>query len=236
MDGNLIDITKEELKTKEIEDFQLPVITIDEHSTLEDVREAKTKLLEGRKVLGFDTETKPSFRKGEHHQVALLQLSSQNIVVLFRLIRIKDSSILDPLREILQSKRVLKVGIAIGDDVAGLYSGYDLITNKILDLRTLAVASGIGASSLSKIYAILFDRRISKSQQLSDWEKSKLTDRQIRYAALDAYAGWRIYMELRANADKAMISHFSPPPREKKQSEKRKKKFVRSQKSVSVRK
>lgn len=218
MDKKLLDITKDELNKMDVEELNLPVVIIDETSSFEDVSEACDKLLEGPKILGFDTETKPCFRKGEHRKVALLQLSSQNIVVLVRLIKIEDKSILEPLIKILKNKRIAKVGIAIGDDVRGLYNSYEIITNKFLDLRVLAKASGIGALSLTKIYGLLFGKRISKSQQLSDWERPQFTEAQIRYAGLDAYSGLCIYMKLKSNAKKDMYQHFQKPepPKKKK--------------------
>lgn len=223
MEESLIDLTREELQSFEPEEISIPIIVIDDQSTIVDVEDACTKLLSGRKALGFDTETKPCFKKGQHHDVALLQLSSEKVVVLVRLSKIENKEIYKPIIDILSNKRILKVGIAIGDDAKGLYDSYGLITNKILDLRDLASASGIGALSLSKIYAVLFEKRISKSQQLSDWEKSEMTDAQIRYAALDAYAGLRIYLKLRGNVTKEMIHHFEiPKPKKKKRRYRRK--------------
>lgn len=223
MEESLIDLTREQLQSFEPEEISLPVVVIDDQSTMEEVENACTKLLSGRKVLGFDTETKPCFKKGQHHDVALLQLSSEKLVVLVRLSKIEDKELYQPVLDILQNKRVLKVGIAIGDDAKGLYDSYGIITNKILDLRDLANASGIGALSLSKIYALLFEKRISKSQQLSDWEKSEMSEGQIHYAALDAYAGLRIYLQLRGNATKEMVRHFEIPKPKKKKRQYRKK-------------
>lgn len=229
MDNKLKDLSKEELNSLEVEELELPVIVIDDHSSVVDVQEACDKLLEdNNKVLGFDTETKPCFKKGQHHEVALLQLSSKNIVVLFRLIKILDLSILEPVYKILKSKRILKAGLAIGDDAKGLYNSYKIVTNKTLDLRSAAKASGIGAMSLSKIYALLFGKRISKSQQLSDWERDVLGEAQVKYAALDAYAGLRIYLELKKNINSNMIQHFQIPNPPKKKSKRARNKIIQN--------
>ena len=202
---DLLDLSREELNQLPAEVAPLPIQIIGKESSRADVERACAELREGSpKVLGFDTETKPAFKKGIYHEVALLQLSNQNTIVLVQLAHIQDKEILLPLSDLLRNRRILKVGIAIADDAKSLYKDHGLLTNKMLDLQHLALASGIGAQSLSKIYALLFGKRISKGQQLSDWEHVKLTEAQQSYAALDAYAGLQIYLKLRKNESKQM--------------------------------
>ncbi|MBR8729027.1 3'-5' exonuclease [Porphyromonas levii] len=186
-------ITKEELQKLEPETLPIGVVVLSHTSSIEQVEEACNRLKEGNKVLGFDTETKPSFRKGKSYKVSLLQLSSPDFVVLFRLLPSWDKKLLEPLQKILKSKRIAKVGVAIGDDAKGLWADHQLITNRMVDLRTLAKGAGVEVLSLTRLYAVLYNKRISKGQRLSDWEREELTEGQVDYAALDAYAGLRIF-------------------------------------------
>lgn len=186
-------ITKEELQKLEPETLPINVVVLSNTSSLEQVVEACDRLREGNKVLGFDTETKPSFRKGKSYKVSLLQLSSPDLVVLFRLLPSWDKKLIEPLQKVLKSKRIAKVGVAIGDDARGLWNDHQLITNRMVDLRTLSKAAGVEVLSLTRLYAVLYNKRISKGQRLSDWEREELTEGQVDYAALDAYAGLRIY-------------------------------------------
>lgn len=110
-----------------------------------------------------------------------------------RLLPAWDKKLIEPVQKILKSKRITKVGVAIGDDAKGLWADHGLITNKMIDLRTIAKAAGVEVLSLTKLYAVLYNKRISKGQRLSDWEREELTEGQVDYAALDAYAGLKIY-------------------------------------------
>lgn len=215
-----LNIAKEDLAVLDAEELSIPVVILSKDNTQEEIEEACARLIEGTRVLGFDTETKPAFKKGQSYKVSLLQLSSSDLVVLVRLSSKMDQKLLAPVAKLLKSKRIAKVGVAIHDDIKGLYKDYGLIANKMLDLRTLAKASGIGALSLTRIYAVLFGKRISKGQRLSDWEREELSPAQIDYAALDAYAGFRIFKALEKNAKREMYMHFEVP---KKKSPARKK-------------
>lgn len=187
------DISKEELNLLEPETLPIPVVVLSYTSMLEEVEEACNRLREGNKVLGFDTETKPAFRKGKSYPVSLLQLSGPDFAILVRLLPSWDKKLMEPVAKILRSKRIAKVGVAIGDDAKGLWNDHRLITNRMVDLRTLSKAAGAEVLSLTKLYAVLYNKRISKGQRLSDWERSELTEGQVDYAALDAYAGLRIF-------------------------------------------
>lgn len=230
----LLDLTREELNALPAETSPLPIRILGADTTREEMAEACEQLREGSpKVLGFDTETKPTFKKGVYHRVALLQLSNQKRTLLIQLTQIQDKAVLEPLQQLLQSRRILKVGIAIGDDAKSLHQDHGLITNKMIDLQNLALASGIGAQSLSKIYALLFGKRIAKGQQLSDWEHHTLTEAQQNYAALDAYAGLRIYLKLRKQATKEMWQdtplETKPPRKERKRGTAKKSKKPKKQ-------
>lgn len=197
-------ITKEQLSALDAEVIELPIFIIDNSTPDDVIRDTMDRLGEVQ-ILGFDTETKPSFQKGVNHKVALLQLSSQFEVVLIRLNTFEDPTRLSPVDDLLSNEEILKVGVAIHDDAVGLARDYNLWSNACLDLRTLSKAAGITVLSLSKIYATLFGKRISKGQRLTDWEANALSDNQARYGALDAWAGLRIYMALQKYLTAGMI-------------------------------
>lgn len=144
-------------------------------------------------VVGFDTETRPSFRKGDMHNVALMQLSTDNICFLFRLNRLGIS---DEMEQFLSSGSVLKIGLSTKDDFLMLNRLRHVEPHGFIELQQLVREHGIGEASLSKIYALLFDKRISKRQRLTNWEAVELTELQQKYAALDAWACLRIYAHL----------------------------------------
>lgn len=146
-------------------------------------------------ILGIDTETRPSFAKGKTHAVSLLQISTDDTCFLFRLNYI---GMPDELVELLQDERKLKVGLSLRDDVQGLQRKHSFEPKGFLDLQQYVKGLGIEAQSLQKIYALLFGKKISKSQRLTNWEADVLTDRQKGYAATDAWACIRIYRYLEA--------------------------------------
>lgn len=146
-----------------------------------------------QQVVGFDTETRPSFRKGDNHKVALMQLSTDNICFLIRLNRI---GIFPELREFLESAKITKIGLSTKDDFHVLNRLAPIEPKGFVELQSLVKSHGIGEASLTKIYAILFGKRISKAQRLSNWEAVELSAAQQHYAALDAWACLRIFREI----------------------------------------
>ncbi|OUO77648.1 3'-5' exonuclease [Bacteroides sp. An269] len=145
-------------------------------------------------VVGVDTETRPSFRKGMTHKVALLQIATYDTCFLFRL---NHLGLPDFLEEFLQND-VLKVGLSLRDDFAVLRkrNGGDLRDGNWIELQDYVPHFGIEEKSLQKIYALLFGKKISKAQRLSNWEAEVLTEAQQLYAATDAWACVEIYSYL----------------------------------------
>lgn len=148
-------------------------------------------------VVGVDTETRPSFKKGKINDVALLQISTCDTCFLFRLNRI---GIPDFLEEFLLND-VLKIGLSLRDDFNMLRRANkkDPRVGNWIELQEYVGRFGIEEKSLQKIYAILFGKKISKSQRLSNWEADVLTEAQQQYAATDAWATLEIYMKLNGN-------------------------------------
>lgn len=146
-------------------------------------------------ILGVDTETKPSFKKGRTNKVALLQVATEDTCFLFRLHRIGVS---DCIKRLLQAGQVLKVGVSLRDDVTSLHKRGDFVPQSFLDLQEYVKAFGIQDMSLQKMYANVFGQKISKGQRLSNWEAEVLSEGQKLYAATDAWACIRLYRELEA--------------------------------------
>ena len=157
-------------------------------------------------VLGVDTETRPSFRKGCTNKVALLQVSTDDTCFLFRLNHI---GVTESVKRLLQDENVLKVGLSLRDDFASLHKRGEFEPRAFLDLQDYVRAFGIEDMSLQKLYANIFGQKISKGQRLTNWEADVLTEGQKLYAATDAWACIRLYRELetlKENNDYELIS------------------------------
>ena len=157
--------------------------------SVNDVEKA-VSYLKGFPIVGIDTETRPSFAKGKTYDVSLLQISTEDTCFLFRLNYIGMPK---ALVDLLQDGRQLKVGLSLRDDIQNLNRKHKFEPRGFLDLQHYVKEMGIEAQSLQKIYALLFGKKISKSQRLTNWEADVLTDRQKGYAATDAWACVRIY-------------------------------------------
>lgn len=174
--------------------------------------ERAVRALERQKLLGIDTETKPTFRRGAMHKVALLQVSTRNTCFLFRLNVLGFTS---DLQRLLASTQVVKVGLSLRDDFHMLRLRHDFTPGAYVDLQDTVREMGIEDMSLQKIFANVFRRRISKSAQLTNWEAPLLSDSQKLYAATDAYACLVLYDELRQlqeSGDYEIIDAPAPEP------------------------
>ena len=144
-------------------------------------------------ILGVDTETRPSFRKGPMNKVSLLQVSSHDVCFLFRL---NHTGISSSVRRLLEDTTVPKIGLSWHDDLLQLHRLGEFETGLFIDLQDHVREIGIQDLSLQKLYANLFGRKISKRQRLSNWETDILSDKQKAYAATDAWSCIRLYEEL----------------------------------------
>jgi len=154
---------------------------------------AACKLLAEQPVIGFDTETRPSFRPGVTFRVSLLQLSTPKVCFLFRLNKIPLAK---PILQLLEDKKVLKIGADVAGDLRSLRQIRHFRDGGFVDLQSIAAEWGIGEKSLRKLSAIVLGQRVSKAQRLSNWEATTLTDKQQLYAATDAWVCIRIYEQL----------------------------------------
>lgn len=144
-------------------------------------------------IIGFDTESKPSFKKGINNGISLLQLSTENIALI---IRVKAIGIPPQLKKLLEDEKTIKVGAAIRDDIKGLRKIKDFAPKGFVDLQQIAANFKIEGQSVRKMAAIVLGVRVSKSQQLSNWESEQLTTAQIDYAATDAWVCREIFIKL----------------------------------------
>lgn len=154
------------------------------------------KYLLRSKVVGFDTESKPSFTKGKSNKIALMQISTQKRCFLFRLQMIGKNQ---RLKEFLENENIKKIGVAIHGDLRNLRVWSKFEPKNFVDLQNIVGDYGIEELGLQKIYAIVFGKKISKSQQLSNWEAKILNRAQQIYAATDAWACRQIYLKLTKN-------------------------------------
>jgi ribonuclease D len=182
-------ITKEELELLPVVDFDRKIIVVD---TSEEAEEAVNYLYQF-KLLGFDTETRPAFQKGRSYGTALVQVSADDVCMLFR---VHKKAFPPALERLLSDPTILKIGLSLRDDYHSLNRRYKFQPQGFVDLQELVSQFGITDLSLQKIYALLFHQKISKSQRLSNWEASELTEQQQKYAALDAWACLKIYEKL----------------------------------------
>lgn len=191
-----VTISKPELAQLPCVNYNAGAVVVDSP----DMVDAAVDELEKARIIGFDTETRPSFKKGVTHTVALLQLATPQRCFLFRLNKIG----LHPrLAALLENPGHLKVGLSIHDDFHNLNKLCQLNPAGFIDLQNFVKEFHIADNSLTRIHAILFGQRISKGQRLTNWEGAALTEAQINYAALDAISCIRIYDYLNAG-------HFNP--------------------------
>ena len=144
-------------------------------------------------VLGVDTETRPAFRKGNNHKVALLQVATRKECFLFRL---NHLGLPKSLLRLLSNKQVPMVGLSWHDDLMSLHRREQFEPGWFIDIQDIIGNLGIVDKSLQKLYANLFGEKISKRQRLTNWEADVLTERQKEYAAIDAWACIKLYDEI----------------------------------------
>lgn len=188
-----ITIDKETINRLPIESFAGCIHVIE---SVDAAKQAIEKL-HNHTLLGLDTETKPSFRKGRTNKVSLVQLSTDTDCYLFRINKI---GFIDELRNLMIDRSITKIGLSLHDDFKVLHKIDDFEPHNYIDLQNIVKQYGIQDMSLQKIYAIVFGKKISKSQRLSNWEAPTLSVPQQYYAALDAWACLRIYQTLQEGA------------------------------------
>ena len=189
-----ISISPEEINALELASFPGEITVVDEEG---EVLDNAVRYLKRQRVLGFDTETRPTFTPDQHSTgTAILQLSGKERAFLFRL---KKLGLPKSLASVLASSSIIKVGAATRDDVRGLQKISKFVPRSFVDLQSIVNEYGIRDKSVKKMTAIVLGVKISKAQQLSNWEAENLSASQQRYAATDAWVCREIYMKLMAS-------------------------------------
>jgi ribonuclease D len=193
-------IDSEQLKQLEFASFQGKIQVID--SIGFEFNKA-ISYLRAQKVIGFDTETRPCFSQDQpRYGVALLQLSGPGKAFLFRVNKIGMHR---RLCRLLADKNIIKVGAAVHDDIRGLQKLNGFEPGGFVDLQKIVWEWGIRDKSVKKMSAIILGFRISKTQQLSNWEAEKLSEQQCRYAATDAWVCREMYLKLRKSEKNPLV-------------------------------
>jgi ribonuclease D len=148
--------------------------------------------------LGFDTETRASFKKGEIYHVALLQLATDQDAFLIRLQKINQFQI---IKEVFENPNVIKVGVAIRDDIKQLKKRFDFYPENFVELQDLAKQKGLENFGLKGMTEEILNAQLSKAAKISNWDAFELTDSQIMYAATDAWVGLELYRRIRDRKD-----------------------------------
>lgn len=171
--------------------FSGQIHLIDDNAKVDALAERLSHVTE----LGFDTETRPSFRKGEVYQAALLQLATDNDAYLIQLQKITR---FDVLKNVLEDKATLKVGVAIRDDLKKLKQGFPFVPENFVELQDLAKSKGLKNFGLQGMTEEVLQAKLSKKAKITNWEARVLTDEQIMYAATDAWVGLELFRKIRA--------------------------------------
>jgi ribonuclease D len=185
----LTKISKEEIIDFPLEKYTGEIVLIQKRSHAEKAI-AEIKQCD---IIGMDTETRPAFKRGVSYPVSLIQLATDKKVYLFRLLK---TGPLQGIADILEDKSKTKIGVAPGDDMKDLNKSIRFKPQNIIDLNKLALQNGFESIGAKKLSALVLGFRISKAQQVSNWEAEKLTHAQIDYAATDAWICREIYLKL----------------------------------------
>ena len=184
------EISKEEVDALDLIQYDGPIEVIDTPEAFE----AALRAISREPLLGFDTETRPSFKKGKVYPTSLIQLATLEQAWILRVSRIGYPK---ALLKILSDELPMKIGLGLQDDIRRLRADFQFEPMGFLDLQHYVPAFRIDEKGLKKISGIVLRRRISKSQQVSNWDADVLTEAQLRYAATDAWICLMIYHRLR---------------------------------------
>lgn len=185
-----ITITQEEINILPLKTFDGKISVISEADKISKI----VKEIEKHEVVGFDTETRPSFKKGQVYQVSLLQLAIPGKAYL---IRINHTGVTEEITQLFENEKIVKAGVGIRDDLKALQKLRNFTPKNCFDLQTLAKQAGLQVESVKKLSALLLGFRISKGAQTSNWEAPTLTQKQIEYAATDAWVCLELYKKLK---------------------------------------
>jgi ribonuclease D len=180
-------MSRDEINTCPVEHWTGPISVVRTNGELT----AAMRKLVGHSLLGFDTETRPAFKKGESYLPSVLKLATNDEVFIFQL---KHLGLATPLHDILADPAIIKAGVGLNYDISELKKMSHFKTAGFMDLNNLANNAGIKNQGLRGLAAVLLGFRITKGAQKSNWANDVLTPQQIQYAATDAWVGRRLYL------------------------------------------
>lgn len=189
LNERILSISKEELNKLPIRAYDGPIRLVNDKDQLADC----VKILSEEKILGFDTETRPSFERGVSYPTALLQLATSKEVFVFQF---QSLGGLGALRSILENPDVMKAGVAISDDIKQLNDCWKFKPRNFIEIGTLAKELGLKQTGLRSLAGLLLGFRISKKEQRSNWARSNLSRSQVVYAATDAWVSRELYLNI----------------------------------------
>lgn len=204
-EASVIGISKEDLMQLPMRRYEGPVRLVKTPEELQEAREA----LHAEKVVGLDTETRPSFRKGESYLPSLAQVATSDAVYLFPLKRLDCSEV---LIELLQNRHVAKAGIGLRDDFSKLRLRFAFEEKRIIELSEAAKKQGMGQPSARNLTALFLGFRITKGQSTSNWGRAELTPQQVLYAATDAWVCRELYLCFQQRGIEMVPQDFKPKP------------------------
>ncbi len=184
-----ISISKDELNKLPIRAYDGPIRLINDRDQIKSC----IKLLEQETIIGFDTETRPSFERGVSYPPALLQLATRSEVFVFQFQALGG---LGPIRAILENPKIIKAGVALSDDIKQLNECWKFTPKRFIEIGNMAKELGLKQTGLRSLAGLLLSFRISKKEQRSNWAKSNLTRSQIIYAATDAWVSRELYLTI----------------------------------------
>ena len=194
-----IKITKDEINALPLVSYDGPVTLVDSDRAIDSAVSDMRK----ESILGFDTESRPSFKKGQNYPVALVQLGGAERIWLFQ---VQKFEYFQPLWDLLSDPDIIKAGVAIQDDIKKLQELHPFEPAGFVEIATMTQQAGILNTGLRSLAALLLNARISKRAQVSNWAKDVLTDAQIQYACTDAWMSRRIYMHMLDLRERAIIA------------------------------
>jgi len=183
-------ISREEMAALPIRRYEGEILLVEDARALAQAAEA----IQRDEVVGFDTETRPSFRPGESHPPALVQVATAGAVYLFPLLRLDCSAALAPL---LSARGILKTGISLADDLKKLKASIAFTEAAVLDLGRVAQRHGLKQTGLRNLTGIFLGTRVPKGAKTTNWAAPRLSPQQITYAATDAWACRELYLRFR---------------------------------------
>ena len=183
-------LDKDEIKNYPLIDFDGRIHLVDDLKKNSTFKEK----IKSAKVVGFDTETKPAFKRGVYHSISLVQISIDNDIFLFRINKI---GLFNELIKLFENSKIIKVGIDLKNDINGLNKIKSFEANSFVDLNKIAKNNDFKSFGAIKLSILMLGKRISKKQRLSDWEVDTLSESQKNYAAIDAWICPKILNEFK---------------------------------------